>query len=206
MLLDRIARSESDDAPDGYDAIPFQLHFDARALAERPDYEAILRSVRDALLPRTPWRSWDVPKLFVALAVLDHPTTLQLLDEWFESGDAEKIDAAAKLLSDAPRDFVFTHQPYVARVLDQAWTVSENCYDRVVGHLFGPVISELKSGSHGYAFPQDERHRERASEAMQDLQPHSPAWRFYDSIRQHAEREIERKRLSDEDLDDEYLG
>jgi len=28
---------------------------------------------------------------------------------------------------------------------------------------------------------------------------------FYDSIRQHAEREIERKRLGDEDLEDEYL-
>jgi hypothetical protein len=206
MLLDRIAAAESDEAPDGYDAIPFQLHFDAAQLAGRDDYDGLLRTVRDALLPRTPMRSWDVPKLFVALAVLDHPTTLALLNEWFESGDAAKIEAASTLLSETSHDFVFTHRAYVVRVLDRAWAVSEDCYNRVASNLVSPVISEMKSGSHGQAFPQDDRHRDAAAAAMTELEPHGPGWRFFQRIREHAEGQIEQKRLSDEDLEDEYLA
>jgi hypothetical protein len=206
MFLDRIALAESDEAPDRYDAIPFQLHFDSQAIAARDDYKGILRTVRDALLPRTPLRSWDVPKLFVALAVLDHPTTLALLNEWFDSGDAEKIEAASKLLCEAPHDFAFAHRRYIASLLDNAWNVSEDCYNRAASNLVSPVICEMKRGSHGQAFPQDEHDRDAAAAAMSDLEPHGPAWRFFESIRQHAEGQIEQKKLSDEDLEDEYLA
>jgi hypothetical protein len=41
---------------------------------------------------------------------------------------------------------------------------------------------------------------------MRELEAHGPGWRFFESIRQNAEGQIERKRLSDEDLEDEYLG
>jgi hypothetical protein len=207
MLLNRITHAESDEAPDGYDAIPFQFHLDAHELASSGEYGGILRAVRDALLPRTVTvRSWEVPKLFVGLAVLDHPTTLAVLNEWFESGDAEKVEAASKLLTDAPEDFVFVHRSYVARVLDHAWRVSESCYDHVASNLVSPVISVMKSGSHGQAFPQDERQRDAAKAVMKEFEAHGPAWRFFDSIFQHAEGQVEWKRLNDEDTDDEFVA
>lgn len=207
MLLDRVARAESDETPDGYDAIPFQFHLDAQELASDGEYASILRAVRDSLLPRSmSVRSWEVPKLFVGLAVLDHPTTLAVLNEWFESCDAERVEAASKLLSDAPHDFVFIHHSYVVRVLDHAWRISESCYDRVASNLLSPVISVMKSGSHGQAFPQDERHRDAAVAAMNELEVQGPAWRFFDSILRHAQGQIEWKRLNDEDMDDEFLA
>jgi hypothetical protein len=40
---------------------------------------------------------------------------------------------------------------------------------------------------------------------MDALEPHSPAWRFYESLLGLAEGQIEEKRIRDEDDEEEFL-
>lgn len=186
-------------------AVPFNFHVDVTKLCATNEYGDVIRVVRDAMLPESGWKSHYIPRLFNGIAHIGHPVTREVLGEWFRSGDEEKVAAAAALLSDLPNDFVFVHRDWVVEVLEAAAAQSSDCFRSVQTSFLNSATGDVRTGSHGAPFPQDVWLLQEAEKALTDLEPLSPAWKFYSALARHAKAEVERKRISDEDQEEEFL-
>jgi hypothetical protein len=186
-------------------AVPYGFRPDRSKLCDRTDYADIVRAVRDAMLPESIWKGHYMPMLFKGIAHVRHPVTREVLGEWFRSGEQEKLEAAARLLSDLPSRFVFVHRDWVVEVLESAAKFSDECWWSVATSFSNSAICEERSASHGVAFPQDVKLLRDAEEAIQQLEPHSPGWRFFETLARGARGDIERKRIADENAEEEFL-
>jgi hypothetical protein len=187
-------------------AVPYDFAVDLTRLGAHAAYGSVLRRIRDVSADdeESPWRGFYLPQLWNALFDPSNAAARDILNEWFTSGDAKLIQRASKLLSQVGSEFVFAHREYVVGILTEAARVSIDAYNSVASALFLPGI-QSKNGTHGQPFPEDIKLRKDAAASMEALVPHSAAWQFYDSLRKHADVEIERKRVRDEDLEEEYL-
>ena len=142
-LLNRIARSASGDAPEGYIPLPHAgPHSGLSALTLSPEYSQLLRQIRDDFLhPGDQYRSW-IPILFAIASDDFGPPALGVLDEWVESGSADRIIAAAALVEDAGHKFVVDKHAFVAHLISCATRQSPDCLDRVRAQFRGSALSE----------------------------------------------------------------
>ena len=69
-------------------------------------------------------------------------TSLEVLNEWINTKNEEKITAVGLLVKEAPSDFVFSHSDFVSNLLTNAQAISDDCYKEVRSNL-------LKSVEHG---------------------------------------------------------
>lgn len=203
LFLARIQRRELHDNLAAY-AIPHDFGVDLQRLGAHPQYRAVLRKLRDASRDDDVWSGFYIPQLWRAMFDPQHEVAREVLGEWFKSGDGELVKAAAKLLSGVDQDFVFDYRDYVVGILTEAWRVDPAVYDSVAASFFMPGIT-FRSGEHGQPFSEDIELRRKARETMDALEPHSPAWRFYESLLGLAEAQIEEKRIRDEDDEEEFL-
>ncbi len=203
MFLARIERRELHENMSA-SAVPHEFGVDLQRLAVHPEYREVLRKLRDASRDASIWSGFYVPQLWCGVFDPRSSVARDVLNEWFGSGDAELIRAAGKLLSEVQQDFVFDYRDFVVEILTEAWRVDPDVYDSLASRLFMPGIT-ARNGEHGKPFPQDIELMQKAREAMDSLEPHSPAWRFYESLCELAEGEIESKRIRDEDEEEEYL-
>jgi hypothetical protein len=197
MLLWRIAKAETGDSDPVREAIPHaMLHFELEKLRDHPDYWEAVRLIRNSSLTEVQ-RFWHLPDLFEAFASVYDDRTLTVLDEWIASGEETKLIAVAALVSHSPADFVFDRKKWVIKVLNHAHMLGGDCFDQVASNLNTGAVSRMKHGNHGKPFPEDVELKEQALNAMKDLEPHTPAWRFYDDLRRHGEREVQWKLARD---------
>jgi hypothetical protein len=198
LLLRRIEKSH--DGIEGYRGMPFhRIPINREALATQAGYEDLLREVRDQLQPATWQRHHHVPALFRSIARLDDKVTLRVLREWVDSGEPEKIEDAAQLLSAASAAFVFEQRDVVVHILERAHAAGKDCFDHVRSALAKPNHSQMRTGSGGEAFPQDVALKERAAAAAAALTPGTPGERFYRDLASYAAGEIRDKQLRDEE-------
>lgn len=203
LLLARIERAHENDRQ-GFKPLPFdRIPIKRDLLVGHAGYEQLLREIRDALRPKSWQRHEWVPRLFRTVAQLDDARTLRVLGEWVDSGDVEKIEDVAQLLTKAPPSFVFDQADFVARLLEAAKIGDVETEKRVRAHLAEPLISQPRSGGGGEPFPQDVALLNRAREAAARFTAGSPAARFYRDIERYAEGQIRGKLLSDEEIYDE---
>lgn len=203
LLLSRIERAHENDR-EGFKPLPFhRIPIKRDLLVGHAGYEQLLREIRDALRPKSWQRHEWVPGLFRTVAQLDDARTLHVLGEWVDSGDAEKVEDVAQLLTKAPPSFVFDQADFVARLLEAAMIGGVETEKRVRSNLTEPLISQLRSGGGGEPFPQDIALRNRAREAAARFMAGSQAARFYRDIERYAEGQIRGKLLNDEEIYDE---
>jgi len=123
------------------------------------------------------------------------PTSIELLNEWIQSGDGIKIRAASRLLDSFHSGLVFNRLDFVKNLLEQADLVCDECYEEVSSNLFGITINRLCTGIPGEPFPEDIALRDEASEIAKQFFKGSPARKFFDSLVKYAESNIASQKI-----------
>ncbi len=200
LLLNRIRRRRNEETR--YSPLPHGGFQDPPIdLTKCPDQETILREVRDASLePGWHFNYW-IPQLFREISSgFESATSLKVLDEWIDSGNADRITAAAHLLSEARPEFVFKHIGFVTNLLERAQAASYDCYQSVSSSLASSAQSGGRTGTLGEPMPQDVALRDQASAVANQFDAGSPTSRFYSSLAEYAEASIKNQLLRDEEL------
>jgi hypothetical protein len=133
---------------------------------------------------------------------------LAFLAEWVEMGKADDLKLVSHILHEMPvpnqrlNDFVFRGSGFVMRLLERAQQFGKDCHSRVSSNLFGSAIRGLKSTTPGEPFPEDVAMKEKAEAMLKTLSRLSPAYDLYDSLRRHAEWNIQQALRSRERWED----
>jgi hypothetical protein len=167
---------------------------------EQPNYEALLRLVRDRSFDRSPRMQFWFPKLFKLMSEDFSPASLRVLNEWVESGDHQRILAAAGLISDADSSFVFANDQFIINLLERAYAEGQDCYRDVCRKLFMSLHSEARSGLAGEPAPLDISIRDQAKRIAERLPTGTPAHQFYLDVEQETKDWISFSLARDEEL------
>ena len=200
FLLNRIRKQSN--ASSRYDALPV-LGFDDPlvGLSTSPDQERILRELRDASLESGWSVEYWIPRLYREVSSsFESEASFRVLDEWINSGSADRIKSAAHLLKAAPQDFVFKHIGFTSNLLERAYAESDDTYRSVSRSLASSVLLGTRSGTSGEPMPQDVAIRDEASAVARRFDVGSPAYRFYLLLAESAESSIRDQMLRDEEL------
>ena len=200
LLLNRIRKEENRTA--GYQPLPI-LGFRERltGLSGGPDQENILREIRDASLESGGSIGYWIPKLFSEVSSrFDSPAGLQVLDEWINSGDPERIVSGARIVQGAGTGFVLRHVAFVSNLLERAHAASFDCYQSAAQSLEISALYGTRSGTLGQPMPQDIAMKDQASEVANQFDAGSLVHRFYDSLAKIAQARIDDQLQRDEEL------
>lgn len=201
MLLRRIARSGED--MNSYQPLPpLGLNQKLEGLRSYPEHKGLLRLVRDRILAANDgWEGhWYLPMLFDEVSLQFSQPSVEVLNEWIESGEAEKLIAVSRLLKEAFPNFVFLQEIFVANLLEKAYAIGDDCYREVGSNLMGVAISGEKMGTPGEPFPQDIALRDQSREVASRYSSGSPTHRFYEALRETMETSIKDQIARDEEL------
>ena len=203
MLMQRVEYMEANQKLVGYDPLPSPLReIESLRFAETVEYEQILRAVRDwATVPTGNWIRINYGRdLFKLVSAGFDEVTLKILQEWIMSADEHELQAAASLLQEARRTFVWDKQEFVINLLDQAQKYGSACYKRVCSSLYASVIQGFRSGTPGQPFPEDIDQRDRSFSIISQLPPGSPAHKFYKMLYEDALAKIGLRAIDEEEF------
>ncbi|MGY3695393.1 chromosome segregation and condensation protein ScpB [Bradyrhizobium sp. USDA 3240] len=157
-----------------------------------PDCGAVLRQVSDWMKTRNDllFRERSA-ELFDTMFKPFDETLVANLREWAETATEEDIKAIAKILGEAPPEFVFTHRDFVVRFVELARQFGERALEEAISNLFRSAISGVRSGTPGEPTPDDLATRAQAEKAVAELPRFSPAFALYDRIQRHASWSID---------------
>ena len=178
FLLARIRKKDFEGAK--YDALPL-LGFQNPlvGLAAGPEQEIILREIRDTSVEEGSSIQYWIPQLFREASLdFESAASLKVLNEWINSGDADRIQSAARLISSAHPAFVFKHEGFTANLLERAYAAGFDCYRSVVSNLTSSAISGTRSGTPGQPMSEDVAMKDQASEVMNQFDAGSPPYKF----------------------------
>jgi hypothetical protein len=200
-LLTRIARSASEDSPEGYKPLPYSgFYAGLTALSADPKYPGLLRQTRDAVLrPEWQYHFW-VPKLFAFASDGFGETALDVLREWVESGEPDRIVGAARLLENADYKFVFDRHAFVGPLLTQASRAGQECYDHVRSLLFQVAIGGIVESSPGQPAPRYVEEQQRARELAAEYVGSPVISSFYVGLADWVQQQIAASLAEDEEL------
>ena len=197
--LDKNAQKETENKD--YQPMPYLgFRYAFKGISSMQGYKDILREIRDRALRSDSTSYFWLPKLFKYVSEGYCKTSLEVLTEWVDSGEAKKIEAVATLLKDAEPGFIFREVNFVSRVLEKAYSVSDECYRRVSSDLSSCAISGTRSGTPGQPMPQDVALRDKSKEITKRFPPGSPTSRFFHSLIQYAETAIQETLARDEEI------
>lgn len=171
-----------------------------KGIALSPNYKKILQKVRDRVLNEDLKNSFWLPMLYSYISDNFSLASLEILSEWVNSRDEEKIGAVGYFVKEAPPDFVFIHTDFVSDLLTNAQAIRSNCYKKVRRNLLNSVYNEGRTGIVGQPNPQDERIRDKAQEFMEKYELGSPAWNFYNWLCEEAKKSIKDWLKIDEEM------
>ena len=200
FLLDRIRKEHN--GKSRYDALPILGFRDPLVgLGTSPDQEKMLRNIRDASLEQGRSGGRWIPQLFLEISPgFESATSLKVLGEWADSGNDDKIKAAARLVSGARPGFVFQHVEFVSNLLERAYAASDDTYQAVSSTLASIALSGIRSGTPGQPMPEDVATRDQAAAVANTFDAGSPTYRFYDSLAKSADASIRYQMRRDEEL------
>ncbi|MEX2587622.1 MAG: helix-turn-helix domain-containing protein [Actinomycetota bacterium] len=135
-------------------------------------------------------KSFWSPLIFKAVVGIFDDVILQALGEWLLDSDPSKIKAAAQLLRHAPAALVWENASWVRSVLENADSISSDCYSEVASAFHSAVISGTRRGTPGEPFPQDVEQRDKSAQIAASLPPGSPAHRFFVALKKSADESI----------------
>ena len=134
---------------------------------------------------------------------LQHPSCAAILDAWSSGGTSEHFKVLAAVLREAPPAFAFDERAFVTRILKAARAIGKSTYRDMRSSLYASAVTGLRSGTPGQPFPRDLLMKKQAEEILAALSRADPAYDLYDSLRRHAEDDIERSRVEGRFMDEE---
>ena len=165
-----------------------------------PNYKKILRKVRDRSLNKDLTDSFWLPMLYSYISENFSFTSLEVLSEWVNTKNEEKIKAVGLLVKDAPSNFVFLHSDFISNIITNSQAISNDCYIEVRSDLSNSALYGVRTGIHGQPCNQDEELRDRAQEFMGKYQLGSPTWDFYNWLYNRAKGSINAWLERDEEM------
>lgn len=192
LLMHRIERWETTADPLAYRPLPYHWNHPLQVRSSL-DLPHILSDIRGWLSEKTDsWMRQDAGgRLFAAVAQdFNHPDVLSVLDDTMTMQTPQALSALASILRQASRDFILSNPEFVARVLNSAAPLGQDCVDRLASAMHGAVSSGAYSGTPGQPFPQDVEQRNRAREVASALTPGSVEQKFYLALQQSAEERM----------------
>jgi hypothetical protein len=126
--------------------------------------------------------------------------SLEVLNEWVLTDDANKIISVGDLLKHASSDFIFSHTNFISNLLEHSYYAGNECNNYIKLILSNIAISGGSSRTPGEPSPKEVDTRDRASEVLKHFDVGSPAYKYYDSIRKGAELSITHNHKMDEEI------
>lgn len=189
----RVAHAEKHPDDHSYRALPY--HFEpvpTMCFRESGHFADSIHGVCEWLLePHDGWhRPFWAPQLFLLVASTIDDEVLEILKDWAGSSDPRRLEVISHLLREAPRELVLTRVDWVTELLELAYALGADCYEKVSSSLHAAVVSGTKSGTPGKPFPEDIEQRDRSARIAKGLPSGTPAQRFYASLARSAEASI----------------
>lgn len=204
FLLERVDLSKKIEhgARDRFQPLPYNGFYDKglNGISLSPHYENILRKVRDRSINSDQKESSWLPKLYSYISNNFSLTSLEVLNEWINTKNEEKITTVGLLVKEAPSEFVFSHPDFVSNLLTNAQEASDDCYIKVRSNLLRSVEHGGRIGIAGQPCPQDEKTRDRAQEFMEMYPVGSTTWSFYKWLSEEAKKSIKHWLEKDEEM------
>lgn len=165
-----------------------------------PDYREILSEVRDLMMSEELEATSCLPRLFKLISLDLNSVSLEVLNQWINSGDATKVKNASQLLQDASSLFVFKNNEFVANLLNQAEAVGSECLKEVRHSLLHTLVFRSLSRTVGRPSPTVVDEREQAMKIADKHPLHSSVRNFYQEIAERAQNTIQEQVEMDEEL------
>lgn len=206
LLIKRIDianRTRIDTSHKYYQPLPYlEFHNCLKGIFSSPNYKSILRKVRDRIICNERDIFW-IPLLFSEISKNYSSESLEILNEWIDTGDKDKIIGVGFLIRKAPMNFVFDNAEFVSKLIETSYNISTECYYSISESLNCEEGSEAKSGIFGEPFPIDVKLRDLGLKYAEKYQKGSPTERFYYSLSKSARKTIEHDLKREEEMLDE---
>ncbi|PAX58296.1 hypothetical protein, partial [Brunnivagina elsteri] len=179
----------------------FSLKLDP--LAESEEYKDIIRDILDYVINPLN-RDFLIPELFKLISFNFSSTSLNVLDEWINSQETERLQAASYLLRNAPKSFVINHLKFVSNLLEKADEFGDACYETICYDLQESFsMSEYSGilGENSYENGDIALHIKVANIAEQFIRG-TPSHKFYQSLSKNIKESNESLRKFLEEIDD----
>ena len=197
LFIERIEH-RADDGDSDFRPLPFQAHIDFRTVIKHPDYPNVLRKLRDLALNPSWHYSYFGADLFWSVAQDD--VVLDVLREWINTNQKERIVAVAQILEKGGENFVFSNPEFVSFILEAAAAVDDECYRDVFSYLHSSANSGTKSGVVGQPMPRDMEISEKASLLVNRFAVQPKVRGFYESLVKGAAMNIQQDRERFEEM------
>lgn len=129
---------------------------------------------------------------------------VELFEARLDVATAAELRLIARLLHNAPPNFVFQNHTFVVRFVDRCKDADPKTFETALQNLHASAISGVRSGIVGEPMDRDLKALAGAKEALRHISRLSPAYSFYLDLQRSAERDIARSKSDGEALDDEH--
>lgn len=182
---------------DDFDGLPESGFHDEQfqSVASHPDYANALRLIRDAALSDEYQSALlykdTLPELFKEFSLNYCPTSLDVLDEWIDSGDCVKVQAAIKLLGNTYLGFYLRNLNFVSNYLHRAQMCGRTIFDEVEQTMLHCAINGPPLAMASARGERSNKLFHGAVSALQDVQRDKLLVRFLSSLRDKGQSMIE---------------
>lgn len=171
-----------------------------KGLRESENYEDMLREVRSYLLNEDV-SSFMASNLFLSLSNGLDEIGLEVLTEWIESGEEERIKAVCRVLHKVAYDFVLENPDFVQDTLERTKSYGREMLENIKGALYSAAMTGSRQRGPHQPAPKDVRLRDEGRNIANDFPAWSEAHEFYKELSQRAEQRIEQDLRRDEELE-----
>lgn len=203
LLIKRIDISkEQTKEPEAEKFRPFSYTFTRHfsGVKDSPEYVDILRDLRNKAAEDNWQAHFWCPLLFKAVSNNFSKASLDVLMEWVNSGEKEKIGVVGVLIKELPDNFVFQNPQFVTDMLTAARPFGEKFLKATMYDLAGSAMYGSRQGVVGQPMPEDVALKENSIKMMEKYPKGSLEYEFYDILLKHANREINEKMERDEEF------
>jgi hypothetical protein len=109
-------------------------------------------------------------------------TSLEILKEWINSEDAEKIKEASYLLSKAPHSLILEQVDFISNLASKAYEISEDCFLSVLQNLPGVSWSGVMLGTPQQSIPELIQFKDECLKIAETFPPLSASRRCYGEL------------------------
>lgn len=180
-----------------YEALPFRFEYGLK-ISSSPNYINILRKVRDNVL-NPEINKILLSKIFMEISDGFSASGIEVLNEWIESGDREKIEAVSLLIRDAPVDFLFSNSEFISKLIEKSYMIKEDCYENVTDDCFQIINPIDLSRTSGDLPLEVVKIRDHSEEVSRKFMKGSPTEKFYSYLKEYANDTIRRELAKDEE-------
>lgn len=191
LLISRIEIAEGRDLSD-FQPLPFRWMSPLR-LNESTKFESFLRRVLNWIAQRPDsWRrTWFGSRVFKEVSVRFDDVVLKVLSDAMKSGQRQQVHAVASVLREAPRDFAWTRVEFVVEALRIAERIDEQAVQAIGEGLHAAATQGFRTRTPGRPSQSDEIQRDEARSVAERLPAGSIEHRFFSSLAEAAESQIQ---------------